>query len=155
MAADTQMEDEMTDVSDFMTKAASGGLMEVELGKMAQEKGQMQEVKDFGQMMVTGHSAANEKLKALAAQKNIALPDSMGEKHMDHVQELREKTGADFDRAYMALMVDDHQEDVEMFEEAGNNLEDPEVKSFATNTVTTLRKHLERARQVKDMVNKK
>ncbi|WP_439881028.1 DUF4142 domain-containing protein [Pontibacter sp. MBLB2868] len=155
MAEDTGMEDRMTDMSEFMTKAASGGMMEVELGKLAQEKGQMQEVKDFGQMMVTDHSAANEKLKALAAQKNIVLPDSMGEEHMDHVQELRNMTGADFDKAYISLMVDDHQKDIDMFEDAANDLEDPEVKSFASNTVPTLRKHLDRAKEVKNMVDKK
>ena len=155
IAEDTEMEDQMTEMSDFMTKAASGGMMEVELGKMAQEKGQMKEVKDFGQMMVTDHQKANEQLKALAAQKNVVLPDSMGEKHMEHVNELRDKTGAEFDKAYMNLMVTDHEEDVQMFEDAANNLQDPEVKSFASTTVTTLRQHLDRAKQVKDMVDKK
>ncbi|WP_276499562.1 DUF4142 domain-containing protein [Pontibacter litorisediminis] len=148
VAEDTQMEDQMTDMSDFMTKAASGGMMEVELGKMAQEKGQHADVKSFGQMMVTDHSKANEELKSLAQKKNIVLPDSMGEKHMDHVQELRDKTGAEFDRAYMDLMVEDHEEDVNMFEDAAKNLQDPDVKAFASKTVPTLRQHLQRAQQI-------
>ncbi|MDX5348050.1 MAG: DUF4142 domain-containing protein [Hymenobacteraceae bacterium] len=150
---DTAREERKDDQSEFMTKAASGGMMEVELGKMAQEKAQTQEVKDFGAMMVKDHSAANEELKQLAAQKNITLPDSMSEGHMDHVKELREKTGMDFDKAYMSLMVEDHQEDVEMFEEAANNMQDADVKAFASKTVTTLRQHLDKAKQVKEKVD--
>ncbi len=153
-ADDTAMEDEMTDMSDFMTKAASGGMMEVELGKLAAQKAQSKEVKDFGNMMVTDHTKVNEELKKLAQQKNIMLPDSMSESHMDHVKELRDKTGADFDKAYMDLMVSDHEGDVDMFQSAADEMQDPEVKNFATTTVVSLRQHLDRAKQVKDMVNK-
>lgn len=151
---DTAMEEQMDDLSEFMTKAASGGMMEVELGRMAQEKGQMQEVKDFGKMMVDDHSKVNDELKMMAQQKGLTLPDSMGQDHMDNVNDLKEKTGADFDKAYMDLMVSDHEEDVEMFEEASNNLEDAEAKAFAGKTLTTLRQHLDRAKQIKDSMNK-
>ena len=153
-AEDTAMEDNMTDLSDFMTKAASGGMMEVELGNLAQEKARNADVKSFGQMMVTDHTKANNELKALAATKNITLPDSMSSDHMDNVSELRQKTGAEFDKAYMDLMVEDHEEDVKLFDEAAQNLEDPEVKAFASKTVVTLRQHLDRAKQVKDMLDK-
>ncbi|GAB3194370.1 putative membrane protein [Pontibacter aydingkolensis] len=155
MAEDTEMEDQMTHMSDFMTKAASGGMMEVELGKLAQQKGQMKEVKDFGSMMVKDHEQVNQELRSHASRLNITLPDSMGQDHMDHVKELRNKTGAEFDRAYMDLMVSDHEEDIEAFEDAANNLEDAQLKTFASNTVTKLRQHHERAKQVKDMVDKK
>jgi len=153
VAESTGMEDQMTNLSDFMTKAASGGMMEVELGQLAQQKGQNQAVKDFGKMMVTDHTKANDQLKQLAQQNNITLPDSMGQEQMDHVKELRDKTGAEFDQAYMDLMVSDHEEDVSLFEDASNNLENPEVKNFAATTVTTLRQHLEHAREVNQTVN--
>ncbi|HEY4651370.1 MAG TPA: DUF4142 domain-containing protein, partial [Pontibacter sp.] len=104
----TPQEDTQDDLSEFMTEAASGGMMEVELGNLAQQKGQSKEVKDFGRMMVTDHTKANEELKALAAQKNITLPTAMGEDHQEHVREVSKKTGADFDKAYMKLMVEDH-----------------------------------------------
>lgn len=155
MAEGMEMEDQIEEQSEFLTKAASGGMMEVELGKLAQQKGQMKEVKDFGTMMVNDHQKVNQELKAHAARLNITLPDSMGEKHMEHVKELRNKTGAEFDKAYMDLMVSDHKEDVEMFENAAKDLEDPQLKTFVSNTVTTLRQHHDRAKQVNDMVQKK
>ena len=150
---DTPMEEQVDDASEFMTKAASGGMMEVELGNLAQQKAQSPDVKDFGKMMVTDHTKANDQLKQLAAQKNITLPDSMSDAHMDHVKELREKTGADFDDAYMDLMVSDHEEDVELFQDAAENLEDAEIKNFAATTVATLQKHLDRARQINDALD--
>ena len=148
MADDTAMEDETEEISEFMTKAASGGMMEVALGKMAQQQAQDQQVKDFGTMMVTDHSKANDELKTLAASKNIVLPDSMGEAHMDHVEELRGKKGAEFDEAYIELMVSDHEEDVNMFEEASNNLQDAEVKAFAAKTLPVLQQHLDQAQMI-------
>ncbi|MER2997290.1 DUF4142 domain-containing protein [Pontibacter populi] len=152
---DTSVEETMDDLSEFMTEAASGGMMEVELGKMAQEKAQHADVKSFAQMMVTDHTKANDELKVLAGTKSIVLPDSMSKDHMDHITELRDKTGADFDNAYMDLMVEDHEEDVKEFEEAVNELQDPEAKAFASKTLTTLRKHHERAKQINDMLDKK
>ena len=150
---DTAIEDTKSNQSDFMTKAASGGMMEVQLGELAQQNGMSQEVKDFGKMMVDDHTKANQELKAIAAQKNITLPDSMGQEQMDHVQELQGKTGAEFDQAYMSLMVADHEEDVNLFEEAAQNLEDPETKAFASKTVPILQQHLERAQAVNNSVN--
>lgn len=148
MADDTAMEDQMEDISDFMTKVASSGMMEVELGKLAQEKGTSQDVKNFGQMMVTDHTKANDNLKQLAMQKNIVLPDSMGQAHMDHVNELREKTGAEFDKAYIEMMVEAHETDIDLFQNAANDMQDAEVKSFASTTLPVLQQHQERAKQI-------
>ncbi|WP_242926414.1 DUF4142 domain-containing protein [Pontibacter vulgaris] len=154
MAEGTEMEETKDEQSDFMTMAASGGMMEVELGKLAKQNAANQKVKDFGAMMVNDHTKANDELKALATKKNITLPDSMSEKHMGHITELRDKKGADFDKAYMDLMVEDHEEDVEMFDKAAKDQEDPDVKAFAAKTVTTLRKHLDEAKKTKDVVDK-
>ena len=154
MVEDTQMEEQKDDLSEFMTKAASGGMMEVELGKLAQSQAMSKQVKDFGTMMVTDHTKANNELKTLAAKKSLVLPDSMSQDHMDNVRDLRDKKGADFDAAYMDLMVEDHKEDVEMFEDASNNLEDADAKAFASKTLATLRTHLKRAQEIDSTLQK-
>ncbi len=157
MAEESEMEDQIEEMSEFMTKAASGGMMEVELGKLAQQNAQMQEVKDFGTMMVTDHENVNNELKALAAKNNIVLPDSMSDDHMEHINKLRDMKGLEFDKAYMSLMVEDHEEDIDLFESASNDndLANTEVKAFADKTLQALRQHHERAKQVKDMVDKR
>lgn len=140
------------ETSDFMVKAANGGMMEVELGKSAQDKATNSRVKEFGAMMVRDHSNANDELKALASRKNVTLPDSVGSDLRSHMNDLMKKKGNDFDKAYMNMMVDDHQDDVDMFQKASNNLKDPDVKAWAAKTLPTLQKHLDSA---KEIANKK
>lgn len=142
------------DDSKFMVKAASGGMMEVELGQAAQQKAQSQRVKDFGAMMVRDHTQANNELKALAANKNVSLPAALGDDHQKHVNELNEKTGADFDKAYMSMMVDDHKKDISEFEDAANKGNDADIKAFAAKTLPVLRTHLDSAQAVHDGIKK-
>lgn len=149
----SEVEDRKITQSDFMTKAASSGMFEVESGKLAQQKAQNQEVKNFGQMMASDHGKANSDLKSLASQKNITLPDSMSQEHMDKIQELRDKQGAEFDQAYMDMVVTAHDNDISMFESAAQDLEDQEVKSFATSKLPVLREHREQANRIKENLN--
>lgn len=134
--------------SDFATEAASGGMMEVQLGKLAQEKAQSSRVKEFGAMMVKDHTKANDELKAIAAKQNIVLPDSMSSDKKQHFDDLSKKTGKDFDKAYMDMMVDDHKEDISKFKDAAQNSPDSAVKTFAANAVPVLQKHLDSAQAI-------
>lgn len=154
-AEDTAMEEQVDDMSEFMTKAASSNMMEIELGKLAQQKAQNADVKRFAQMMVTDHTKASAEMKALAAQKNVTLPDSMGSEHRDHMNKMRDKTGADFDKDYMDMMVNAHQKDVSMFEDASQNMQDPDVKAFASKTLETLRMHHKEAERINDLLKNK
>lgn len=132
----------------FAKEAASAGLMEVELGNLAQQNAESPRVKSFGEMMVRDHSAANNELKSLASAKNLMLSDSMMKKHRDHVESLRKLTGKNFDRRYMQMMVDDHTEDVEKFEKASTNSTDADLKTWAGKTLPILRMHLDSAKAI-------
>lgn len=125
----------------FWVNAAQGGMAEVELAKLAQQKSQNADVKNFAQMMITDHSKANDELKTIAAKKNVVLPTDIGS-HKSTLDDLSKLSGAEFDKEYVEAMVDDHEEDVEMFENKSNS-SDADIKAFATKTLPTLRKHLE------------
>jgi putative membrane protein len=149
-AADTHEE-----ASEFLVKAASGGLMEVELGKMAQKNGANADVKTFGKRMETDHTKANQELKTLAASKNVTIPSTPGEDEQKHINDMQKMTGAAFDRHYMDMMVTDHKKDIELFEDATEDNEiDPDVKAFAQKTLPILRQHLELAQKTNDKVKK-
>jgi len=139
-ASSKQMSDQA-----FVTKAAEGGMAEVELGKMAQEKGTSQQVKDFGQRMVTDHSKANDELKSLAQTKNITLPSHVGPHEKATMDRLSKLSGAAFDRAYMQAMLMDHKKDVNEFRHESMAGKDSDVKSFASKTLPTLEDHLKMA----------
>lgn len=129
--------------SKFAVEAASGGMMEVQLGELAQQKASSQKVKDFGAMMVKDHTAANDELKALSLKKNITLPPAPGEDHMDHIKKLSEKSGKEFDKDYVDMMVKDHKDDIDKFEKCSKDAKDPELQAFATKTLPVLKKHLD------------
>ena len=132
----------------FVKAAASGGMMEVQAGQLAQTKAQSQEVKDFGSRMVTDHQKANDELKALAQQKKLKLPDKMERKDKSMVDKLAKFSGADFDKQYMHQMVMDHVVDVSLFQAATQKVKDPDVKKWAETTLPTLEQHLTQAREV-------
>lgn len=136
--------------SRFAVEAASGGMMEVQLGELAQQKASSQRVKDFGAMMVRDHSDVNDELKSLAGMKNITLPPAPGENQMDHIKKLSEKSGKEFDKAYMKLMTDDHQKDVDKFEKCSADAKDGDVKAFAAKILPVLRVHLDSAKAIND-----
>ena len=145
------MEDEQNETSKFMVKAANGGMMEVELGNLAKEKATNASVKEFAAMIVKDHSNANDELKSLAASKSITLPATMDNDHRDHVTDLSNKSGNDFDKAYMDMMVSDHKKDIDMFEDIlDDNDIAPELKAFANKTLPVLKKHHEEAKRIYD-----
>jgi putative membrane protein len=131
------------DASDFAVEAANGGMMEVELGKTAQEKAISPRVKAFGTMMVQDHSEANHKLKTIATGLNIALPDSVSDDARKEIDKLKMKTGKDFDKSYVAMMVDDHKKDIAEFRKCADNCSDSMIKNFAYVTLPVLEKHLD------------
>ena len=138
------------DDAKFVTEAANGGMAEVELGKLAKEKGQHLDVKAFGEMMVKDHSKANDELATLAQAKNITLPAALGTDEQNLKDELAQKSPGDFDKSYIEDMVKDHEKDIKLFEDASKNLKDTELKAFVDKTLPTLRNHLDHAKSVKD-----
>jgi putative membrane protein len=132
---------------EFATDAAEGGLMEVQLGELAQQQAESREVKDFGQRMVEDHGKANEQLMQIAQQKGIELPKEPSEEAQKIYEELQQKSGQEFDQAYMDEMVSDHEEDVETFQEYSGSGQDSDLTSFAEETLPVLQEHLELAQQ--------
>jgi putative membrane protein len=132
----------------FMTKAAQGGMAEVQLGQLAQQNAQSQAVKDFGQRMVNDHTKANDELKQLASQKGVSLPDKLDPQDEATKMRLSSLKGEAFDRAYMNDMVKDHKKDVAEFKHESTAGQDPQVKDWASKTVPTLASHLQEAEQI-------
>jgi putative membrane protein len=137
-------------VDDLVKEAAIGGMAEVELGRYVEQNAVNPRVKNFGSMMVRDHTKANEELKSIASQKNIQLPASMDDQHMNNVNELKKKQGAELDKDYMRDMVDDHEKDVDKFRKQSENGKDSEIKAFAAKTLPVLQMHLDSAKTIRD-----
>jgi len=133
---------------EFFTRAAGGGMYEVEAGKLAQTKGQSEGVKSFGGMLVKDHGAANDELKALASKKGAILPAGIPadkQKKLDKLSNEKE-----FDKEFVnEVGLDDHKVDIAMFEKTSKDADAADVKAFAAKTLPTLKAHREHAEGLK------
>jgi putative membrane protein len=130
----------------FAMKAAQGGLAEVQLGQLAVNKASNPAVKQFGQRMIDDHTKANDQLKQIAQEQNITLPETLNAKDQALHDKLQNLSGPQFDKEYMKAMVKDHEEDIKEFEKESDKGKDPAIKSFASQTLPTLKEHLEMAK---------
>ena len=155
MVHDEMRNDSSDNSEDFISDAATGGVMEVKLGELAKTNAASKAVKDFAAMMVRDHSKANDELKEIAVKNNVTIPATLPDKNQKHIDDLSKKNGAEFDKDYISLMVDDHEDDIKMFERcAKKDDEKADVKAFAAKTLPTLYKHLDAAKKIKDTQNK-
>lgn len=136
----------------FVMEAAQGSMMEVELGRLASQKAANADVKAFAQRMVTDHGKANDQLKQVASQKGITLPATLPSDKKQEMDKLSRASGAEFDRMYMSEMVKHHRKDVSDFEKQAERGGDPAVRSFAQQTLPTLREHLRMAQDLASRV---
>ena len=138
----------------FVEDAAEGGMAEVQLGQLAAQKGESDQVKQFGQKMVDDHTKANDQLKQVASSTGITLPTELKSADKREMDRLSKLSGANFDREYMKHMVSDHKKDVKEFQKEAKSGKDADVKGFASQTVPTLEQHLQLAQSTDAAVRK-
>lgn len=126
----------------FADAAAKGGMMEVMMGQLAANNASSSAVKNLGAMMVKDHTKANDEFKMWASSAGYTLPATMDADQQKMYDDLKMKRGADFDKAYTAMMVTDHKKDVAAFKQEASKGMDPSLKAFAEKTVPTLEHHL-------------
>ena len=139
--------------TDFVLKAAVGGMMEVDAATLALQKSKNPKIKEFAQLMLTDHTKANEELKIIATGKGLGLPASypVAEKaHMDQMKSLKEDG---FDRHYIKMMVDDHIKTLDLFRKA-KLFTDADLKAFATKTLPVLEGHFAKADTISKAMDK-
>lgn len=149
-----QTANRMTMDNGFMTKAAQGGLAEVELGRLATTHASNAQVKQFGQRMVDDHSKVNNELRQIAAKDGVTLPTTINSKDQAEMDKLSSLNGSDFDKAYMEDMVKDHRADIAEFKKEADSGADPSLKAFAAKTLPTLQEHLTLAQSTEREVKK-
>lgn len=126
----------------FANTAAQDGLLEVELGKLAEVQGTDAKIRDFGQRMALDHSKANTELQKIAREKRIALNLQLDAEHQAKLNRIKSKTGKEFDQAYAAAMVKAHADAVTLFQQASTaSGVDDRLQEFAKATLPALEGH--------------
>lgn len=138
---------------DFVDKAAVGGMFEVESSKLADTAAQDATVKDFAHMMVSDHTAANTKLKEIAGEQKLSVPTALDAKHQVDLDKLNSAKGAAFDTAYVHAQGDAHDEAVSLFEDYAKDGDNASLKTFATETLPTLKMHQDKVKTIAETMS--
>jgi putative membrane protein len=138
----------------FVTKAAQGGLAEVELGQMAEQKASNDAVKNFAKRMVADHTKSNNELKSQVQQMGVSLPTTIDAKAQSEKDRLSKLSGSEFDKQYIQHEIQDHRQDISEFQKQANSGGDETLRSFASKTLPTLQEHLQLAEQANSQLNK-
>jgi putative membrane protein len=126
----------------FVTRAAVTNLAEIDLSQMALDKSTNVDIRKFATQIIKDHQAAQAKLKQVAGAQKIALPGSVDEERRKQREQLKELTGAEFEKQYVALMHTGHDEAAGVLEAAVKSNElDSSLKNYANDTLQTVRSH--------------
>lgn len=132
----------------FVRKALEGGASEVQLGQLAQQKSQSEDVKQFGQKMVQDHTQLGDQIKPIAQQLGVKEPKGPSKKDKQLMAKLEALSGPQFDEAYIQAMVKDHKQDMKDFKDAAQVTQDPNVKQVAQQGAGVISQHLQMIQQI-------
>jgi putative membrane protein len=133
----------------FLTQASQGNYDEIQLGKLAEEKATNPAVKRFGERMVTDHTKLTEKMKPFADEWGIAAPTALSSDAQKEYDNLKGKSGADFDKAYISDMVSDHSKDLDAFTKEVKNTKDAKFKASVEQGKSVVAAHKNMAYDLK------
>ena len=131
----------------FIENAIRSNLSEIQLGQLAQEKAKSDNVRSYGKMLFTDHSAANDQAKKVADQIGMTPPGEPSAKQAAVYDRMVKLAGAEFDRAFVKEMVADHKNDISEYEQESKKRNDP-VADYARQRVPTLQRHLNAAEKL-------
>jgi putative membrane protein len=131
----------------FVTKAANGGMFEVQSSELAVDRAQNAEVKSFARQMIKDHGKANKELQSAASDLGANVPSALDAKHAQALQKLQGiQEGPEFDRAYVQAQRDAHREAVGLF--SSYSKANGALSAWATQTLPVLQQHQEHIQQM-------
>jgi putative membrane protein len=148
LSAQERRDDKPFDDASFVAAAASSGMHEVELAKIAQSQAKNDAVRKLAETLATDHAKANEELKKVATEGGLRVPDKMNADHQKVVDTFRDYKGDNFDRDYVKHMISGHEKSAELFKRASKEAKDSKLKEFATKTLPVVQAHLDAAKKI-------
>ena len=136
-------------ISVFLTEAADGRMMDIEEGKLAKTRATTNEIRKYGERMVSEQTKLLHEIRVLAASKNITLPNAMSNGNKNSLKDLHREEGEDFDEKFVRMMIRDHKHDVKEFEKA-SDFKDKDVRQFASQYLPLIESHLNEIEEIEE-----
>jgi len=130
---------------DFLIKAASCGHAQIEIGKLAEKHAASAQVKEFAAQAVKDHQKCYDKLADVVKNRNVAIVSGLEKETKDEMDRLSKLQGAEFDREYLNYVITSHKKGIECCEAQAKEGKNAEIRTFASETIPTMREHLKRA----------
>lgn len=134
----------------FLDRAASGGMAQIQLGQIAQQKASSTQVKQLARRIVADHSAASQDLQLLADSQGLTLPEQPAKSAQAMAQRLRGTVSSGFDQAYIQQVIRDHQQDLAAYRREAQSGQDPDLKAFAQRNLLMIQQHLQLAQSLRE-----
>ena len=132
----------------FLRAATQGSNFEIKAGQLAQSNGSGDDVKQFGQMMVTDHSKLNEDMMPVAQDAGMTPPKGLSAKDKAEYQKLAALHGQAFDNAYITTMLKDHKADLKAFKTEIADGQMQSEKQAAQQGESVIQMHLDKITQI-------
>jgi putative membrane protein len=132
----------------FVAEALKGGMAEVQMGKLAEEKGSSSDVKNFGRKMVEDHMKLGDQMKQVASQTGVSVPTSPTMMQQVEIKKLSGLSGPDFDQEYIKAMLKAHEEDLKDFKKEADTGKSSVVKNAASQGADVVSSHLDMIKQI-------
>jgi putative membrane protein len=132
----------------FVKKALEGNEAEIQMGQLALQKSNDDQVKQFAQRMVDDHGKMQEQLKPIAQQMGVKVPDGPSKGVTKKMDKMKGLSGDAFDQAYIKDMVKDHKKDSSEFKQEAQSTTNPQLKQLATEGGQTIDSHLQQIQQI-------
>ena len=152
MRSDTVSVSITQDDRKFMLTAAQINLLEIQVGKLAQQRGMSTDVRQMGKMLEDDHSKLWNELVELAKRKSVTLPSALDNNSQNDYDKLSNQKDADFDKSFTTAMVDGHKDAILLFQNEAKETKDDDLGKWATQTQPVLQKHLEQAQALNDKI---
>lgn len=154
-ANDAKIEtDSIEDDANYLVDVAEVDKTEIEIGKLAQQKGVSQAVKDYGKMLVEDHTKSLEQVNVFAKKQNVTLPTTITDMGKDEYEKLNKKSGADFDKKFADMMVEGHKKAIDVMTKISEKDSNQEIELWASNELSVLTAHLVKAKELKKLVDR-
>ncbi|GAB2980089.1 DUF4142 domain-containing protein [Mucilaginibacter puniceus] len=131
----------------FIKNGIEGSLVEIKASEIAKKTSSNPQIIDFANMMITHHTETVNELKKIQADKMVSSRDIINTEHENALNMLSSKSGVEFDKGYMEMMITDHEKAIELFKGVGNNTSGT-IQDFAAKTLPTLQEHLDSAKAI-------
>jgi putative membrane protein len=146
---------DVTKAPNFVTLVAASDMFEVQSSKIALQRSTDAGVKRFAQMMIEAHTKTTAKLKSLiAGESDLSPPTALPSDLQAKLDTLGSVSPADFDKTYLDDQVDGHQSTLNVMQRYAKDGDQEPLKQFAADTAPIVQQHLDKAKALRDALDK-